>query len=71
MNENIENILKEIRDSLSNISSMRYTERANFGELQMLKGKIEVLKALAETEYDNIPVSVLAKTFGWEMEVTE
>ena len=66
MNDNIEKIEKLISDLNTSINASMYRDREMLKELSELKGKIQALKAMADTEYDNIPVTVLSKLFGWE-----
>lgn len=66
MNDNIEKIEKLISDLNTSINASMYRDREMLKELSELKGKIQALKAMAETEYDNIPTTVLSKLFRWE-----
>lgn len=66
MNDNIEKIEKLISDLNTSINASMYRDREMLKELSELKGKIQALKAMAETKYDNIPTTILSKLFGWE-----
>lgn len=66
MNDNTEKIEKLISDLSTSINASIYREREMLKEFYELKGKIQALKAMADTEYDNIPTTVLSKLFGWE-----
>lgn len=63
MNDNFEKLISDLNTS---INSSIYREREMLKEFYELKGKIQALKAMADTEYDNIPVTVLSKLFVWE-----
>ena len=63
-----ERYLKIIDDQNTSLSASHYREEQALKELNLLRGKIEALKALAETEYDNIPTTFLSKLFGWDQE---
>lgn len=63
MNENFEKLISDLNTS---INSSIYREREMLKEFYELKGKIQALKAMVDTEYDNIPATVLSKLFGWE-----
>lgn len=72
--EKILKLLNDINENLSTFSSVRYSERALYGELQTIKGKIAALKAVCESAFPeedprpSVPVKTLARVFEWDKE---